>query len=87
MDVVVGAVGGGVLDGTACVVVGNGYTVADPEMIGDIDVAFVEVVVIGVVVVMEGQTHVDDTDVVVAVVVVTIVVVVGGPIWIQFELK
>ena len=85
MDVVVGAVGGGVLDGTGCVVVGNGYTVADPEMIGDIDVAFVEVVVIGVVVVMEGQMHVDDTDV--AVVVVIIVVVVGGPIWIQFELK
>ena len=82
MDVVVGAVGGGVLDGTGCVVVGNGYTVADPEMIGDIDVAFVEVVVIGVVVVMEGQTHVDDTAVVevIAVVVVLIVDVVGGPI-------
>ena len=82
MDVVVGAVGGGVLDGTGCVVVGIGYTVADPEMIGDIDVAFVEVVVIGVVVVMEGQTHVDDTAVVevIAVVVVLIVDVVGGPI-------
>ena len=81
MDVVVGAVGGGVLDATCCVVVGIGYTVADPEMIGDIDVAFVEVVVIGVVVVMEGQTHVDDTDVVVAAgVIVAVVVVAGGPI-------